>query len=97
MQIHVGGERERGWWWGRNGVSGHCRGGAEVEEEGVAAGPALFCLLQDEIIAETVHFITESLFTRWLWGKCEDEGASVKLASPRVGFGGACGISRRVV
>lgn len=64
-------------------------------EEGVATGPALFCLLQDEIIAETVNFITESLFTRWLWGKCEDEGASVKLASPRVGFRGACGINRR--
>lgn len=49
-------------------------------------------LLQDELIAETGHFITGSLFTRWLWGKCEDEGAS-----PRVGFPGACGINRRVV
>lgn len=66
-------------------------------EEGVATGPALFCLLQDEIMAETVNFITESLFTRWLWGKCENKGASVKLASPRAGFRGAYGINRRVV
>lgn len=82
MQNREGGGREgvgvevRGW-WGRGQEPGSCF------TRGVGTEPALSRLLQNRRVTETMSFVTENIFTRWLWGWNVRMGGRVGSVPPQ--------------